>query len=114
MGVRVQVSLLLPNTNKVNTVVNLENLKTYLPKGWENVADMLYSPLTEFVRGGGRVSTVKEKFGELRVYMQGGIEPNLAEAENLADRTCLECGEPAVAYQRVGWCGPRCEKHLTK
>ena len=93
-------------------MVILEELRSYLPRGWAKVADMLYNPLNDFVCEGGKVLQVKEKFGELRVYMSGDNQPDISAAERLAETTCMVCGEQAVSHQSTGWYGPRCKEHL--
>lgn len=95
-------------------MVVLEELRGYLPRGWAKVADMLYNPLNNFVCEGGTVIQVKEKFGELRVYMSGPNQPDISEAELLAESTCVICGEPAIGHQYIGWYGPRCKEHFDK
>lgn len=95
-------------------MVVLEELRHYLPRGWAKIADMLYNPLNNFVCEGGKVLQVKEKFGELRVYMSGDNQPDISDAERLAETTCMVCGKQAVGHQPTGWYGPRCKDHITK
>lgn len=95
-------------------MVILEELRTHLPNGWAKIADMLYNPLNYFVCEGGKVLQVKEKFGELRVYMKGPNPPDISSIELLAESTCVVCGKPSVGHQSTGWYGPRCEEHLNK
>jgi len=49
---------------------------------------------------------VKEKFGGLRYYVEGGGEgvyELIDEAEKLAWHTCEKCGEPGKLDSRYGW-----------
>lgn len=56
---------------------------------------------------------VKEKFGGLRFYVEGGtseIHNFIAMAESMSYRTCEECGSPGNVY-RKGWHKTMCEVH---
>ncbi len=56
---------------------------------------------------------VKEKFGGLRFYVDGGtseIHNYISFAESISYRTCEECGSPGRAY-RSGWHKTLCEVH---
>jgi len=56
---------------------------------------------------------VKEKFGGLRFYVEGGtseIHNFIAMAESMSYRTCEECGSPGSVY-RNGWHKTMCEVH---
>lgn len=56
---------------------------------------------------------VKEKFGGLRFYYQGGddrIFGMVRMAESWAARTCEECGNPGI-IRSGGWIKTLCDKH---
>lgn len=59
------------------------------------------------------VQQVKEKFGSLRFYYQGGdecIEGMVRIAEAISEITCEECGSPGIV-RRGGWVRTLCNKH---
>ena len=59
------------------------------------------------------VTQVKEKFGTLRFYYNGGdnyIDALVAMAEGMTARTCEECGNPGHRSDN-GWIRVRCDKH---
>lgn len=60
-----------------------------------------------------RIGQIKEKFGELRVYTNGGqdIYKLVDDYLEISARTCIVCGEPAQYISR-GWICPYCEKHV--
>lgn len=56
---------------------------------------------------------VKEKFGTLRFYVDGGDDYTdgvIAMAEALSGRTCEECGAPGTTNSG-GWLSTRCSLH---
>lgn len=56
---------------------------------------------------------VKEKFGGLRFYTNGGDDVTRAYtvfAEHVSERTCEECGKPGKP-NAGGWIKVRCEEH---
>ena len=60
------------------------------------------------------VRQIKEKFGGLRFYYDGGddeISGMVRMAESWADSTCEECGAPATK-QTKGWIKNVCDKHF--
>lgn len=58
-----------------------------------------------------RIMQIKEKYGELRWYSQGGTERIYKEIvpkyEKLSMRTCIKCGQPATLIS-TGWIAPWC------
>jgi len=60
------------------------------------------------------VAQIKEKFGGLRFYYDGGddeIRGMVRMAEAWADATCEDCGAPATK-QTSGWIKNVCDKHF--
>ena len=56
---------------------------------------------------------IKEKFGGLRFYYQGGddtVDGMVRMAESWAARTCEECGQPGTT-RSGGWVRTLCDKH---
>jgi hypothetical protein len=59
------------------------------------------------------VEQIKEKYGGLRFYYQGGddtIAGMVRMAEAWADRSCEECGTPGKSREG-GWVRTLCDKH---
>ena len=59
-----------------------------------------------------RIMQIKEKFGGLRWYDQGGCEETskiIQKYEYISYRTCIICGKTA-SYLTTGWIEPYCEK----
>jgi hypothetical protein len=59
------------------------------------------------------VEQIKEKFGGLRFYYQGGddtIQGMVRMAEAWADRSCEECGKPGKS-RGGGWIKTLCDEH---
>ena len=60
------------------------------------------------------VAQIKEKFGGLRFYYEGGdefIQGMVRMSEAWAANTCEVCGEPGVTVPTYGWVSTLCEKH---
>lgn len=74
----------------------------------------LIQPLIEECKAKGvPIFQVKEKFGALRFYVDGG-DPDLCHRISLAEEqsqyTCEVCGAPGV-LRNGGWLKTLCEKH---
>ena len=60
------------------------------------------------------VAQIKEKFGGLRFYYEGGddkIQGMVRMAEAWADAVCEDCGAPATK-KTTGWIRNVCDKHF--
>jgi hypothetical protein len=60
------------------------------------------------------VHQIKEKFGGLRFYYEGGddeISGMVSMAESWASHSCEDCGAPAT-HHTTGWIKTVCEKHF--
>ena len=76
----------------------LDELKTQLKKD-----KMLYS---------WRITQLKEKFGECRLYCNFGSDELyniISKYEDISRKTCIKCGKPAT-HTSVGWISPYCEE----
>lgn len=69
--------------------------------GWLPILEDLFERIDEEVKRSAltdfKVVQVKEKFGGLRVYVEGGndaIEELIAAASKKAEATCEDCGKP--------------------
>ena len=61
-----------------------------------------------------QVTQVKEKFGGLRFYINGGsdeIYNKITEAEKLSHETCELCGEKGELRTKIRWFTTLCEEH---
>lgn len=75
----------------------------------DNPYDHPIPEATEFPK----VAQIKEKFGGLRFYVDGGDEYTygaIAIAESWADRTCETCGAPGTR-RSGGWVRTLCDTH---
>jgi hypothetical protein len=62
------------------------------------------------------VRQIKEKFGGLRFYYDGGdefVDGMVTMAESWASRSCEDCGSPATK-QTTGWIKNVCDKHFNE
>lgn len=92
--------------------------------GWSDVLNKYFTSLSLYVESHpyiqAEVGQVKEKFGQLRIYMD--ISGNLTEEDkdylqsiheiacNKADNTCEVCGEPGK-LRNTSWLSTLCDKH---
>lgn len=61
-----------------------------------------------------QVTQVKEKFGGLRFYINGGsdeIYNKITEAEKLSHETCELCGKKGELRTKIRWFTTLCDKH---
>lgn len=61
-----------------------------------------------------QVVQIKQKLGGLRFYVHGGDDLTRAfidAAEEIAERTCEVCGDPAEAKRINGWISVFCRAH---
>ena len=87
------------------------------PSVWEleRADEIMETPrgeLTEYVHK-VRVEQIKEKFGGLRFYYQGGndvVSGMVTMAEAWADKTCETCGDKGTR-RGGGWVRTLCDKH---
>ena len=64
-----------------------------------------------------QVTEVKEKFGGLRIYLDGytdEIDSFVQAAEKQSFKICEICGEPGKLREINGWLMTRCDKCLAK
>lgn len=91
-----------------------EAAKYSVPDGWYDlVVKMLYDLLA--AGWDGQVFQIKEKFGGLRLYVNGSWSPELTviydKAESDSFKTCVKCGAPGEMFYD-GWISPYCEEHM--
>ena len=90
--------------------------------GWFDLIDELCDSIQSYIDNNSRqdriipqviVEQVKEKFGTLRFYYQGGndtIHGMVWFAESMSGRICEKCGNPGTR-QGEGWVFTTCKKH---
>jgi hypothetical protein len=79
--------------------------------GWFEIIDKLSSDITAIDKDVVAVQ-VKEKYGGLRFYTEGGTDAVfdlIDQAENLSLKTCERCGEPGTVRDE-GWVYIMCDK----
>ena len=94
-----------------------------MPVGWRAAfgEDLCKEIMEELVRNNCvesyQVLQIKEKYGELRWYSQGGTEQIHREIipkyEKMSWRICIQCGQPATLVSRswiVPWCSACAKK----
>jgi len=91
--------------------------------GWFNIIDALCSNIQQYIdfkaERNEPVSQavafqVKEKFGGLRYYINGGddtIDQLISFAEDMSYRTCDVCGNVGTVRDE-GWIKTRCDRHI--
>ena len=83
--------------------------------GWFDIIDDLSRRITELDKRDGvqtEAVQVKEKFGTLRFYVDGGSEgvwEAISEAEGRSAVTCEECGKPGQ-LREGGWLRTLCDE----
>lgn len=90
------------------------------PKGWA----VLYEPLIELCKAEGvKVGQIKQKFGTLRFYTDGGsslkVREEIASAERASAFLCEECGEGGTLREKNGeilrtLCDDHCSQWMAK
>lgn len=81
-----------------------------VPGGWRDIVAALCDELAK--EPDCRISQVKEKFGGLRVYREGGTAKQTAlilAAEDKAARTCQRCGADGAKRRSTGWVRTLCD-----
>jgi len=87
--------------NIINTLC--ANIQSHID--WKNKKEVVVPQVT--------VDQVKEKFGGLRFYYEGGddvIDGMVRMAEGMSEVTCEVCGKPGKS-QGSGWIRTLCEEH---
>lgn len=88
----------------------LKQVKEQVGKGWGDIIERLVSDL-KTLGWDGQVTQVKEKFGGLRFYIEGGsaaIFERIQQAEKEANKTCERCGKPGTLDKTHYWVVTNC------
>jgi len=93
-------------------------------EGWyENLAQLLshidhyFNQKYKGVPEGFKITQIKEKFGELRFYVEGSdrvIDELITFTENLCGRTCEFCGSNNNIMKSKGWIVTACTSCIDK
>jgi len=82
--------------------------------GWFELLDNLMDKIKEVDTDRSvSIHQVKEKFGGLRFYIEGGndeVDELISEAEEKSFKTCEVCGKPGKT-NKSGWIKTACEEH---
>lgn len=92
------------------------NIDYYTTHHDTSFLDELKKSLTVEEQGLPKVVQVKEKFGTLRFYIEGGtaIHSAVADmAESMSEVTCEKCGNNAITFH-MGWHKTLCLKHAVE
>ncbi len=92
----------------------LQEAQEQVGKGWHGLLYELYM-LRQFYPS-VKVAQVKEKFGDLRFYVDGATEEWYNKATPIIDRsmnTCEECGRPGK-IRPTGWVMTLCSRHYLR
>jgi hypothetical protein len=79
-------------------------------RGWYSLVQDLFEQLPR----DAVVSGIKEKDGELQVFLIGypaGSDESIWRATQLSRYTCAECGEPGKVVAHRGWTKAVCDVH---
>jgi len=84
--------------------------------GWLPLIEELISNIIE-LGWNKQVCQVKEKYGELRFYINGAsdeVHDLISKYEDLSHETCEECGSTDSVTQTKGWISSLCKKCIVK
>jgi hypothetical protein len=99
-----------------------ESYDLYVGPGWhkliEELSHLIQSRINWSIKTSNpipqvKMRQIKEKFGGLRIYYDGGddaIGGMVDMAEAIAEFTCEECGKPG-RYRDGGWIKTLCDEH---
>lgn len=104
-----------------NRFYSPNTISTY--PGWNRILKNLLIKLDKIDPGHKfKLSTIKEKFGRLRIYgdsidgnMNTKVVSDIYEAISVAEKqsstTCEECGAPGGLRNKNGWFKVKCKEH---
>jgi hypothetical protein len=112
-------------------ILNEQLIKKYKPlhiplfiecgNGWYTIIDNMFEEIYQIYKSNKKevsklhVLQIKEKFGQLRVYMAGfndDIEEIINRYEDISKITCEACGEIGDICIKDHWLKTLCPKHL--
>ena len=98
------------NYNDLYKLAQLNGIKIEMGKGWNNLALKLIVELDE--KGWNRkVTSIKEKFGEMRFYASTDREDILDKYTEQSKTICEICGRPGKFFTVNSWDFTRCDEH---
>lgn len=98
------------NDNDLYKLAQLNGIKVEMNKGWNNLALKLMMELDD--KGWNRkVSSIKEKFGELRFYAETDHVDILDKYTEESKTICEICGRPGELFTVNSWNFTRCDEH---
>jgi hypothetical protein len=87
--------------------IQLEDALLMVGPGWADILCRVYAKLPKTTT----VTTVKEKYGSLRIYIENGSDRTfdlIQMAEEESETTCELCGKPGEIDVKCGWYKCRC------
>ncbi|AWI26786.1 hypothetical protein HYN49_13260 [Flavobacterium pallidum] len=98
------------NHNDLYKLAQLNRIKVEMGKGWNELVLQLMRELDQ--AGWNReVSSIKEKFGELRFYASTDHEDILDKYTAKSKTICEICGRPGKFFTANSWDYTRCDEH---
>lgn len=82
--------------------------------GWYSLIEGSLFLIRQYAESDVTVTQVKEKFGQLRIYLRGGnecIDFITALTELVSGCICERCGRPGKIVSAEGWLVARCNSH---
>lgn len=96
----------------LNSGIELKDALGMVGEGWGNLIRRAYNLKPHDTV----ITTVKEKFGGLRIYVDSAPREYNDALEHLCDESvqiCEVCGKPGTQINLGGWWKTRCTDHLT-
>lgn len=98
------------NHNDLYKLAQLNGIKVEMGKGWNTLALKLIMELDK--KGWNRkVSSIKEKFGEMRFYASTDHVDILDKYTEESKNICEICGSPGIFFTVNSWNFTRCDEH---
>lgn len=91
-------------------LAQLNGIKVEMGKGWYNLALELMVEL-DGIGWNRKVTSIKEKFGEMRFYAETHREDILDKYSDTSKTICEICGRPGKFFTANFWDFTRCDEH---
>lgn len=93
------------------------SISTDIPEGWMKLVDLLCNSIQRYIDLNNvqqvEVTQIKEKYGKLRFYFNGGdtlIEGMVEFAEEVSGTICEHCGKEGTHREIRSWWTTICDK----
>ena len=98
------------NQYDLHKLAQLNGIRIEMGKGWYNLALDLIVEL-DGIGWNRKVSSIKEKFGEMRFYAETEREDILDRYSDRSKTICEICGSPGKLFTANSWDFTRCDEH---